>query len=147
MTGWCVEHAREEGIYKSRKVMGIPRKVVQCLFFNREICLCCFCERTQTNLLRFLVSLSFRRLSRTNNVFRAPSVTGTLHWGLNLRERNFFSKNYIYFLKLTKDRLHYVRNFMYYRFCDYLLSHSARNTWNLLFIGVVTDVQCVSEVT
>ena len=107
MTGWCVEHAREEGIYKSRKVMGIPRKVVQCLFFNREICLCCFCERTQTNLLRFLVSLSFRRLSRTNNVFSTICDRNVALRTKPSRTKLFLKELYIYFLKLTKDRLHY----------------------------------------
>jgi hypothetical protein len=104
MTEWCVERPREEGIYKSRKVMGIPRKVVQDFFFNREICLCCFCERTQTNLLRFLVSLSFRRLLPTDNMFRVPSVTGTLRGALSVRRWNFFSKNYVHIFSQANAR-------------------------------------------
>jgi hypothetical protein len=85
---------REEGIYKSRKVMVIPRKVVQD-FFLTELCVC---ERTQTNLLSFLFSVSFKRPAGTNNMFRAPSVTATFHGELSLHEQNFFVKEY---LKLT----------------------------------------------
>jgi hypothetical protein len=55
-----VEHPREEGIYKLKKVTGIPRKVVQD-FFLTENAVCGFSERTQTNLLRFLMSVPHKQ--------------------------------------------------------------------------------------